>query len=171
MKIWKRISNQEMFLLSLQPVLWMDGGAKEINRKQSTPNVAVTLQIRNVQEKDFSYELVYDINETLVIQLEVENRGTEEVSRVIMSHMIRDYFVYIPNTLKTNKGASEFLFQLVRWRVDELLPNEKVQLTCQVKVAHTPVPSTMSLRATYTFQHADVTYGPLQTKEAIVIQQ
>ena len=28
---------------------------------------------------------------------------------------------------------SEFLFQLVRWRIDNLLPNEKVELICKIK--------------------------------------
>ena len=55
------------------------------------------------------------------------------ISRVVVSHMIRDYFAYIPNSLKVDKGMSEFLFQLVRWRIDNLLPNEKVELICKIK--------------------------------------
>ncbi|KEK25933.1 hypothetical protein [Bacillus gaemokensis] len=170
MKIWKRISDQEMFPLFLQPVVWMEGGFKEGTKKQSIPNVGGTLQIRSVQEKDFSCELVYDRNDILFIQLEVENKGSEEISRVIVSHMILDHFAYIPNTLQTNKGTGEFLFQLVRWRIDKLLPNEKVQLIFQVKIARVPVPASILLRATYTFQYKGLVYGPLQTKEAILIQ-
>ncbi|KFM99166.1 hypothetical protein D0U04_01035 [Bacillus clarus] len=165
MEMWKRISEQERYPVSLQPVLWMGGS------KQDLPDVEVTLQIRSLQEKRFLYELIHSVNETLFIQLEVENRGIETISRVIVSHMIRDHFAYIPNTLKTDKGAGEFLFQLVRWRIDELLPNEKIQLICQVKAGKSKAPAISSLRATYTFQYKGLSYGPFQTNEVIVRQQ
>ena len=64
-------------------------------------------------KEKFSYELTYDVNDILIIRIEVENKGMEMISRVVVSHMIRDYFAYIPNSLKVDKGMSEFLFQLV----------------------------------------------------------
>lgn len=161
---------KEVFPLSLQPVMWMEGGSKEVTSKQSNPNVAVTLQIRSQKEKCFSQKVVYDVHEILFIQLEVENIGSEGVSHVIVSHMIRDHFAYIPNTLQIQKGKGEFLFQLVRWRIDELLSGEKAQLTCRVKASRIPIPSSTSLRATYTFQQKGQLYGPLQTNEVMLIQ-
>ncbi|MBO1578883.1 hypothetical protein [Bacillus sp. XF8] len=170
MKMWEISLDKEVFPLSLQPVMWMEGGSKEVTSKQSNPNVAVTLQIRSQKEKCFSQKVVYDEHEILIIQLEVENIGSEEVSHVIVSHMIRDHFAYIPNTLQTNKGTGEFLFQLVRWRIDELLSGEKTQLTCQVKASRIQIQPSISLRATYTFRQKGRLYGPLQTKEAMLIQ-
>ncbi len=102
-------------------------------KENECPNVAVTLQIRSMYKEKFSYELTYDVNDILIIRIEVENKGMEMISRVVVSHMIRDYFAYIPNSLKVDKGMSEFLFQLVRWRIDNLLPNEKVELICKIK--------------------------------------
>ncbi|MDZ5610549.1 hypothetical protein U2I54_26940 [Bacillus pseudomycoides] len=170
MKMWEISLDKEVFPLSLQPVMWMEGGSKEVTSKQSNPNVAVTLQIRSQKEKCFSQKVVYDEHEILIIQLEVENIGSEEVSHVIVSHMIRDHFAYIPNTLQTNKGTGEFLFQLVRWRIDKLLSGEKTQLICQVKASRIQIPPSISLRATYTFRQKGRLYGPLQTKEAMLIQ-
>ncbi|MBO1624773.1 hypothetical protein [Bacillus arachidis] len=171
MKMWEINLDKEVFPLSLQPVMWREGGSKEFTKKKPNPNVAVTLQIRGMKEKSFSQEIVYDVHEILFVQLEVENRGSEGISRVIVSHMIRDYFAYIPNTLQTNKGAGEFLFRLVRWRIDELSSGEKAQLICQVNASRIQIPSRISLRATYTFQQMGRLYGPLQTTEAILIQQ
>ncbi len=162
---------REVFPTSLQPVMWREGGSREITIKQSNPNVAVTLQIRSIKEQCFSQEVVYGVQEILFIQLEVENRGSEDISRVIVSHMIRDHFAYMPNTLQTNKGAGEFLFQLVRWRIDELLSGEKAQLICQVKASRIQIPSCISLCATYTFQQKGQLYGPFQTKEVISKQK
>ncbi|WP_243524077.1 hypothetical protein [Bacillus pseudomycoides] len=170
MKMWEISLDKELFPLSLQPVMWMEGGSKAVTSKQSTPNVEVTLQIRSQKEKNFSQKVVYGVHEILFIQLEVENIGSEEVSHVIVSHMIRDHFAYIPNTLHTNKGTGEFLFQLVRWRIDELLSGEKAQLICQVKASRIQIPSSISLRATYTFQQKGRLSGPLQTKEVMLIQ-
>lgn len=171
MKTWKRALGQEVFPLSLQPVLWTTTDSKEITNTQPIPNITVTLQIRGIKEEVFSYELVYDIQDVFFIQLEVENTGNEEISRIVVSHMIRDHLVYIPNTLKTNKGTGELLFRLVRWQIDELLPNEKVQLICQVKAVRIPITSHISLRATYTFRYKDLIYGPFQTKEAIATKR
>ena len=84
-------------------------------------------------KEKFSYELTCDVNDILIIRIKVENKGMKMISRVVVSHMIRDYFAYIPNSLKADKGMSEFLFQLVRWRIDNLLPNEKVELICKIK--------------------------------------
>ena len=55
-------------------------------------------------KEKFSYELTYDVNDILIIRIEVENKGIEMISRVVVSHMIRDYFAYIPNSLKVDKG-------------------------------------------------------------------
>ena len=55
-------------------------------------------------KEKFSYELTYDVNDILIIRIEVENKGMEMISRVVVSHMIRDYFAYIPNSLKVDKG-------------------------------------------------------------------
>ncbi|WP_144559565.1 hypothetical protein [Bacillus thuringiensis] len=166
MKIWKRISDQERCLIPLQPVLWIDGSKKE----NGFPNVAVTLQIRSMYKEKFSYELTYDVNDILIIQIVVENKGLEMISRVVVSHMIRDYFVYIPNSLKVDKGMSEFLFQLVRWRIDNLLPNEKVELICKIKANKDTALKNAFFQATYIFQYEGVSYGPLQTNEVVVRQ-
>ena len=53
--------------------------------------------------EQFSYELTYDVNDILIMRIEVENKGVEMISRVVVSHMIRDYFAYIPNSLKVDK--------------------------------------------------------------------
>ncbi|MDR4983342.1 hypothetical protein CN491_12015 [Bacillus cereus] len=166
MKIWKRISDQERCLIPLQPVLWIDGSKKA----KELPNVAVTLQIRSMYKEKFSYELIYDVNDILIIQIEVENKGIEMISRVVVSHMIRDYFAYIPNSLKVDKGISEFLFQLVRWRIDNLLPNEKVELICKIKANKDKALKNALFQATYTYQYEGVSYGPLQTNEVVVRQ-
>ncbi|MED2476981.1 hypothetical protein P4160_17655, partial [Bacillus thuringiensis] len=129
MKIWGRISDTGKYSIPLQPVLWIDGSKKE----NEFPQVAVTLKIGSMYTEQFSYELTYDVNDILIMRIEVENKGVEMISRVVVSHMIRDYFAYIPNSLKVDKGISEFLFQLVRWRIDDLLPNEKVELRCKIK--------------------------------------
>lgn len=92
------------------------------------------------------------------------------ISRVVVSHMIRDYFAYIPNSLKVDKGMSEFLFQLVRWRIDNLLPNEKVELICKIKANKDKELKNTLFQATYTFQYNGVSYGPLQTNEVVVRQ-
>jgi hypothetical protein len=164
MKIWKQISDQGRDSIPLQPVLWIDGSKKE----SELPNVAATLQIRSMYQEKFSYELIYDVNDILIIRIEVENKGIEVISRVVVSHMIRDYFAYIPNSLKVNKGMSEFLFQLVRWRIDNLLPNEKVELSCKIKANKDKDLKNTLFQATYTFQHKEVLYGPLQTNEVVV---
>ncbi|PFJ13684.1 hypothetical protein COD67_06235 [Bacillus cereus] len=164
MKIWKRISDQGRDSISLQPVLWIGGSKKE----NELPNVAVTLQIRSMYQEKFSYELIYDVNDILIIRIEVENKGIEVISRVVVSHMIRDYFAYIPNSLKIDRGMSEFLFQLVRWRIDNLLPNEKVELRCKIKANKDTALKNALFQATYTFQHKEVSYGPLQTNEVMV---
>ncbi|MGG0253609.1 hypothetical protein ABEY61_09075 [Bacillus toyonensis] len=166
MKIWKRILDQGRDTIPLQPVLWIDGSKKE----GELPNVAVTLQIRSMYEEKFSYELIYDVNDILIMRIEVENKGIEVISRVVVSHMIRDYFSYIPNSLQVNKGMSEFLFQLVRWRIDNLLPNEKVELSCKLRANKDKAVKTALFKATYTFQHKAVSYGPLQTNEVVVRQ-
>ncbi len=166
MKIWKRISDQGRLSIPLQPVLWIDGSKKE----NECPNVAVTLQIRSMYKEKFSYELTYDVNDILIIRIEVENKGIEMISRVVVSHMIRDYFAYIPNSLKVDKGISEFLFQLVRWRIDNLLPNEKVELICKIKANKDKALKNALFQATYTFQYNEVSYGPLQTNEVVVRQ-
>ncbi|PEJ74771.1 hypothetical protein [Bacillus wiedmannii] len=166
MKIWKRISDQGRRSIPLQPVLWIDGSKKE----NECPNVAVTLQIRSMYKEKFSYELTYDVNDILIIRIKVENKGMEMISRVVVSHMIRDYFAYIPNSLKADKGMSEFLFQLVRWRIDNLLPNEKVELICKIKANKDKALKNALFQATYTFQYKGVSYGPLQTNEVVVRQ-
>ncbi|PGO27790.1 hypothetical protein CN984_16700 [Bacillus cereus] len=166
MKIWKRISDQGRYSIPLQPVLWMDGSKKDTE----APNVAVTLQIRSMYKEKFSYELTYDVNDILIIRIEVENKGMEMISRVVVSHMIRDYFAYIPNSLKADKGMSEFLFQLVRWRIDNLLPNEKVELICKIKANKDKALKNALFQATYTFQYKEESYGPLQTNEVVVRQ-
>jgi len=164
MKIWKRISDQGRDTIPLQPVLWIDGSKKDTEAS----DVAVTLQIRSMYKEKFSYEMIYDVNDILIIRLEVENKGVEMISRVVVSHMIRDYFAYIPNSLKADKGISEFLFQLVRWRIDNLSPNEKVELICQIKANKDKAPPNSLFQATYTFQYKGVSYGPLQTNEVVV---
>ncbi|EJR53564.1 hypothetical protein IIM_02928 [Bacillus cereus VD107] len=166
MKIWKRISDQGRYSIPLQPVLWIDGSKKETE----IPNVAVTLQIRSMYKEKFAYELAFDVNDILIIRLEVENKGVEMISRVVVSHMIRDYFAYIPNSLKTDKGISEFLFQLVRWRIDNLSPNEKVELICKIKANKDKAPPNSVFQATYTCQYKGLSYGPLQTNEVVVRQ-
>ncbi|WP_242143583.1 MULTISPECIES: hypothetical protein [unclassified Bacillus cereus group] len=171
MRAWKCISNQEMFLMPLQPILWIEGGGKGEKESTAVPNVTATLQIRSMEEENFSYQIVYDIDRILYMQLEIENKGEKEISRIIVSHMIRDHFLYVPNTLEMNKGTGEFLFQLVRWRIEKLLPNEKARLVCQLKIARPNILDTMSLSATYTFQSAGITYGPLQTKAARIIKR
>ncbi|MDM5189710.1 hypothetical protein QUF99_21040 [Bacillus sp. DX4.1] len=170
MKSWKMIPKEEFPLFS-QPVLWLGGDFKGVTSEISTPNVEVTLQVRNLKEKSFSHKLVYDVHEIFCIQLEVKNISGEGVSHILVSHMIRDHFAYVPSTLQANKGRGEFLFQLVRWRIDTLLPNEKVQLICQLKVIRIPIPSSIPLRATYTFKHKDLVYGPFQTKDVILIKK
>ena len=65
---------------------------------------------------------------------------------------------------------SEFLFQLVRWRIDNLLPNEKVELICKIKANKDKELKTHYFQATYTFQYNGVSYGPLQTNEVVVRQ-
>ncbi|RWS43892.1 hypothetical protein EKA14_09160 [Bacillus mycoides] len=164
MKIWKQISDQGRYSIPLQPVLWIDGSKKETEAS----NVAVTLQIRSMYKEKFSYEMIYDVNDILIIRLEVENKGVEMISRVVVSHMIRDYFAYIPNSLKADKGISEFLFQLVRWRIDNLSPSEKVELICKIKANKDKAPPNSVFQATYTFQYKGVLYGPLQTNEVVV---
>lgn len=166
MKIWKRISDQEGYSIPLQPVLWIGGSKKE----NVFSNVAVTLQICSMYNEQFSYELTYDANDILIMRIEVENKGIEMISRVVVSHMIRDYFAYIPNSLKVNKGMGEFLFQLVRWRIDDLLPNEKVELICKIKANKDKALEKALFQATYTFQYKGVSYGPLQTNEVVVRQ-
>ena len=121
-------------------------------------------------KEKFSYELTYDVNDILIIRIEVENKGMEMISRVVVSHMIRDYFAYIPNSLKVDKGMSEFLFQLVRWRIDNLLPDEKVELICKIKANKDKALKNALFQATYTFQYNGVSYGPLQTNEVVVRQ-
>lgn len=121
-------------------------------------------------KEKFSYELAFDVNDILIIRLEVENKGVEMISRVVVSHMIRDYFAYIPNSLKTDKGISEFLFQLVRWRIDNLSPNEKVELICKIKANKEKAPPNSVFQATYTCQYKGLSYGPLQTNEVVVRQ-
>lgn len=56
------------------------------------------------------YELIYDVNDIFIMRIEVENKGVEMILRVVVSYMIWDYFVYIFNFLKVDKGISEFLF-------------------------------------------------------------
>ncbi|EEM76227.1 hypothetical protein bthur0010_37390 [Bacillus thuringiensis serovar pondicheriensis BGSC 4BA1] len=121
-------------------------------------------------KEKFSYELIYDVNDILIIRIEVENKGMEMISRVVVSHMIRDYFAYIPNSLKADKGMSEFLFQLIRWRIDNLLPDEKVELICKIKANKDKALKNALFQATYTFQYNGVSYGPLQTNEVVVRQ-
>ena len=76
-------------------------------KENEFPQVAVTLQIGSMYTEQFSYELTYDVNDILIMRIEVENKGVEMISRVVVSHMIRDYFAYIPNSLKVDKGISE----------------------------------------------------------------
>lgn len=166
MKIWGRISDTGKYSIPLQPVLWIDGSKKETE----FPQVAVTLQIGSMYTEQFSYELTYDVNDILIMRIEVENKGVEMISRVVVSHMIRDYFAYIPNSLKVDKGISEFLFQLVRWRIDDLLPNEKVELRCKIKANKDKALKQTFFQATYTFQDKKISYGPLQTNEVVVRQ-
>ena len=54
-------------------------------------------------KEKFSYELTCDVNDILIIRIKVENKGMKMISRVVVSHMIRDYFAYIPNSLKADK--------------------------------------------------------------------
>ena len=109
-------------------------------------------------KEKFSYELTCDVNDILIIRIKVENKGMKMISRVVVSHMIRDYFAYIPNSLKADKGMSEFLFQLVRWRIDNLLPNEKVELICKIKANKDKELKNTLFQATYTFQYNGVSY-------------
>lgn len=108
MKIWGRISDTGKYSIPLQPVLWIDG-----SKKENDSQVAVTLQIGSMYTEQFSYELTYDVNDILIMRIEVENKGVEMISRVVVSHMIRDYFAYIPNSLKVDKGISEFYSSLL----------------------------------------------------------
>ncbi|MDR4191246.1 hypothetical protein FO521_32165, partial [Bacillus pseudomycoides] len=82
-KMWEIILDKELFPLSLQPVMWMEGGSIDVMSKKSNPNEEVTLQVRSRKEKCCSQGVVYDVHEILVIQLEVANVGGEEVSSVI----------------------------------------------------------------------------------------
>ena len=45
--------------------VWIDGSKKE----NECPNVAVTLQIRSMYKEKFAYELTYDVNDILIIEL------------------------------------------------------------------------------------------------------
>ena len=53
---------------------------------------------------------------------------------------------------------SEFLFQLVRWRIDNLLPDEKVELICKIKANKDKALKNALFQATYTFQYNGVSY-------------
>lgn len=165
------LEKQNKFTLSVQPALWSGSTDKDLVYKQYIPRIEVTLSVCNMkQNNSFSNTVYYEIQDIIAIQIEVDNQGEEAASRIFVSHMIRDQLSFVPNTLTSNNGENEFLFQLVRWRIDNLLPKEKARLVWQVKAERNSLPPFLSLRATYTFQHNNQVYGPLQTKETMLIK-
>ncbi|WP_020059339.1 hypothetical protein [Bacillus sp. 123MFChir2] len=165
------LEKQNKFTLNIQPALWSGSTDKDLVYKQNIPRIEVTLSVCNMkQNTSFSNTVYYEIQDIIAIKIEVDNQGEEAVSRIFVSHMIRDQLLYAPNTLTSNNGENEFLFRLVRWRIENLLPKEKARLVWQVKAERNGLPPSLPLRATYTFQHNHQVYGPLQTKEATLIE-
>lgn len=170
-KYWSELENKNGFTLRINPVLWSGSTDKDLVYKQCIPRIEVTLTMCNMkQTSTFSSAVYYGIKDIIAIQIEVDNQGEEAVSRIFVSHMIRDQLLYVPNTLTSNNGENEFLFQLVRWRIENLLPKEKARLVWQVKAERNGLSPSLPLRATYTFEHNHQVYGPLQTKEAMLIE-
>ncbi|SFI57453.1 MULTISPECIES: hypothetical protein [unclassified Bacillus (in: firmicutes)] len=166
------LENRNKFTLSIQPALWSGSIDKDLAYKQYIPRIEVTLTVCDVkQHSSFSNTVYYGIQDIIALQIEVDNQGEEAVSHICVSHMIRDQLSYVPNTLTSDNGQNEFLFQLVRWRIDNLLPKEKARLVWQVKALRNSISPSLPLRATYTFQHNHQVYGPLQTKEALLIKR
>ncbi|MEI4829016.1 hypothetical protein WAX78_06080 [Bacillus sp. FJAT-53711] len=169
---WGELENREKFSLCIQPSVWSGSNDKDLAHKQYAPHIDVTLTVCNMeQQSSFSDTIYYELQDIIAIQIEVDNKGEEAVSRICVSHMIRDQLSYIPNTLTSNNGEYEFLFQLVRWRIDNLSPKEKACLVLQVKAKRNNISPSLPLRATYTFQHNQQMYGPLQTKQALLIKR
>lgn len=171
-KYWGEFENRDKFSFCIQPSLWSGSNDKDLAYKQYTPQIEVTLTVCNMkQQSSFSDTIYYELKDIIAIQIKVDNKGEEAVSRVCVSHMIRDQLSYIPNTLTSNNGENEILFQLVRWRIDKLSPKEKACLILKVKAERNNISSSLPLRATYTFQHNQQAYGPFQTKQALLIKQ
>ncbi|HDX9580594.1 TPA: hypothetical protein ROX88_004247 [Bacillus pseudomycoides] len=167
-KFCGELENQNEFTLRC-PALWSGSTDKDLVYKQSIPLIEVTLTVCNMKQlSSFSNTVYYGIQDIIALQIEVDNQGEESVSHICVSHMIRDQLSYVPNTLTSDNGENEFLFQLVRWRIDNLLPKEKTRLVWHVKVESNSPLTSLPLRATYTFKHNQQVYGPLQTKEAIL---
>lgn len=170
-RYYEELENRNKFTLSIQPTLWSGSIDKDLAYKQYIPRIEVALTVCNVkQQSSFSHSIYYGIQDIIALQIELDNQGEESVSHICVSHMIRDQFSYVPNTLISDNGENEFLFQLVRWRIDNLLPKEKARLVWHVKVEQSSTLPSLPLRATYTFQHNHQGYGPLQTKEVLLIQ-
>ncbi|WP_051316979.1 hypothetical protein [Ectobacillus panaciterrae] len=107
----------------------------------------------------------YQAGDTAGIKLDICNNGNEEMVQISVSHMIRDYLLVMPNTLKAEQGDASLLFQLVRWRIASLKPGESAALFFEAKirdVAHSPI----SLTASYTFQTFHKLHGPYQAQGA-----
>ncbi|CAM4035575.1 hypothetical protein BAMA_09370 [Bacillus manliponensis] len=169
MKAWK-MKNEGYFPLSLHPFLRAEGNQQDVVCISFVPEVYVSLKVRTMVNEPFRTQVPYRLEDILEIKLEVENKGKDEVSHIVVSHMIRDHLVYVPQTLKTGTGEGELLFRLVRWRIERLLPNEIAQLSFCLK-ADRYVDVVMYLRATFTFQHKKIVYGPFQTKDAVLLHE
>lgn len=164
------IKNKDDFPLSLHPFLRAESNQQDMICKPFKPDVYVSLKAGTMIDAPFTDRVFYRLGDVLKIELEVENKGIDEISQIVVSHMIRDHLSYVSSTLKTSAGEGELLFRLVRWRIERLLPNEKAQLSFHLK-ANRYADVSVSLRATYTFHHKKTVYGPLQTKDVILLQK
>lgn len=171
MENWRIKRNDEYFPLSLHPFIHAEDNQQDMICKPLMPNVHVSVRACSMKEgMPFSNKVFYHLEDVVAVEFEVENKGEDEVSRIVVSHMIRDHLSYVPHTLKVSTGEGELLFRLVRWRIERLLPRERTQLSFQIR-ADRYVDVSVSLRATYTFQHKKIIYGPFQTKDALLLHK
>jgi hypothetical protein len=110
----------------------------------------------------------YKAEDIVRLRINICNNGTQELKHISVSHMIRDYLLFIPDTLKADNGDASLLFQLVRWRINLLKPGECATLFFKVKIKELSANLSISLTASYTFQILQTIYGPYQAQGALL---
>jgi uncharacterized repeat protein (TIGR01451 family) len=134
------------------------------------PYIITSLSLRNITaDSQAADRLSYNPGDVVECTIHVKNTGTDSAMLLHVNHMIRDYLSYVPNSLQTDKGMGEVLFQLIRWHIQSLKSGEEARLTLHLKTKRdNPNPLT-PIQATYTYQtDKHVMYGPYQSNLAVL---
>ncbi|MBO9130370.1 hypothetical protein [Bacillus sp. 165] len=139
-------------------------------QESGEPCIVTNISLRNLTVGSLITErLSYELGDIVECSLFVKNTGATTAMLLYVNHMIRDYLIYVPNSLRFDKGEGKVLFQLVRWHIQSLKSGEEARLFLHFKMKDGNMNPSAPLRATYTYQNnRGSIFGPYQSNEVVL---